>query len=77
MCFPNTKEVKTDQNAKLCISCKAFVNTPEQKLVYFNLMTYLILLLSLSDHYQLWEVTATQMKVREVSDYGQECIGGA
>lgn len=64
MCFPNAKEVKTNQNAKLWISCKAFVNTHMQKVVYFSLMTYLILMLSLSG-----KGTATQIKVKEVSDY--------
>lgn len=67
MHFPNAKEVKTNQNAKLWISCKAFVNTPLQTLVYFGFSC---------SHYQviprLWEVTATQLKVREVSDYIQE-----
>lgn len=31
MCSPNAKEVKTNQNAKLWVSCKAFVNTPDAK----------------------------------------------
>lgn len=31
MCFPDAKEVKTNQNAKLWVSCKAFVNTPDAK----------------------------------------------
>lgn len=35
MCFPSAREVKTNHNAKLRISCKASVNRPIWKLVYF------------------------------------------
>lgn len=35
MRFPNAREVKTNHSAKLWISCKASVNRPIRKLVYF------------------------------------------
>lgn len=42
MCLPNAKEVKTNQNAKLWILCKAFVNTLMHKHVYCGIMNCLI-----------------------------------
>ncbi len=67
MHFPNAKEVKTNQNAKLWISCKAFVNTPMQTLVYFSQMTYVILLLSLSGD-------SSALKSHCKSDEGQRSV---
>ena len=70
MCFPNAKEVKANQNAKLWISCKAFVNTPMQKLVYFGLMNYL------TSHLEaILGFEKSETKVIEVSGYILECTG--